>query len=151
MIRHPKKAAFLAAYAELGTVTHAAVRADIDRKTHNVWIRADPEYAAAFEVAADSYASAHEAHARTWAAMSATFADDMGITAKLALELTHEALKAGKGRDAKDLVTTMAILIDKAQLLSGAVTGRMENIDTAAVVRAAKEAGLRLIGERKAG
>ena len=48
-IQHPKKRAFLAAYAELGTITHAATAAGIDRNTHTQWLKVDAEYATAFE------------------------------------------------------------------------------------------------------
>ncbi|MDQ2782746.1 MAG: hypothetical protein M3Y26_09485 [Actinomycetota bacterium] len=50
-VRHLKKRAFLAAYAELGTVTHAAKAANVHRTTHTDWLAADPDYAEAFEVA----------------------------------------------------------------------------------------------------
>jgi len=47
--RHPKKAAFLAAFAETGNVTAAAAAADINRTLHYDWLEKDPEYAAAVE------------------------------------------------------------------------------------------------------
>lgn len=50
-IQHAKKRAFLAAYAECGTITQAAEIANIDRCTHYEWIKTDPIYAKAFEVA----------------------------------------------------------------------------------------------------
>ncbi len=50
-IQHPKKRAFLAAYAHLGLITRAARAAQIDRTTHFIWIKEDPDYAAAFEEA----------------------------------------------------------------------------------------------------
>lgn len=39
-----KRDAFLAAFAELGTVTHAAQSVGIDRKRHYEWMDTDPEY-----------------------------------------------------------------------------------------------------------
>lgn len=50
-IQHPKKRAFLSAYAHLGLVTRAARAAKIERTSHFLWKRDDPEYAAAFEMA----------------------------------------------------------------------------------------------------
>lgn len=44
----PKKAAFLAAFAELGNITGAAAAAAISRTDHYNWL-ADPEYREAFE------------------------------------------------------------------------------------------------------
>lgn len=46
------QAAFLDAFAELGTVTHAAAAAGIDRQTHYNWLESDPEgYGKRFEEA----------------------------------------------------------------------------------------------------
>ena len=59
-IQHPKKRAFLAAYAHLGLVTRAARAAKIERTSHFLWKRDDPEYAAAFDVAQEIAAEALE-------------------------------------------------------------------------------------------
>lgn len=48
-IQHPKKRAFLSAYAHLGAITRAARAAKIDRGSHLNWKREDPLYAQAFE------------------------------------------------------------------------------------------------------
>ena len=47
-IQHPKKRAFLLAYAILGNIGQAADKAGIERTTHHYWKR-DPEYLAAFQ------------------------------------------------------------------------------------------------------
>ena len=47
-ISHHKKRAFLMAYAEYPTVTHAAAAAGIDRRTHQNWRKTDPVYEEAF-------------------------------------------------------------------------------------------------------
>ena len=52
-VQRTKKPAMLAAYAELGVITHAAAAAGIERSTHWRWMQDDPEYAAKF-------AEAHE-------------------------------------------------------------------------------------------
>src|SRR5690606_25550898 len=49
--RHPKKAAFLAAFAETGNVTAAAKAADINRTLHYQWLETDADYAKRFEEA----------------------------------------------------------------------------------------------------
>ncbi len=49
--RHQKKRAFLAAYAQLGTITHASEAAGIDRSAHYRWMREDPNYPDAFAAA----------------------------------------------------------------------------------------------------
>ena len=47
----PKKAAFLAAYPEAGTVTGACEAAKISRTIHYVWLQEDGDYREAFELA----------------------------------------------------------------------------------------------------
>lgn len=65
-IRHPKKRAFLSAYAQMANISRAATAAGVGRTTHHMWMANDPRYAAAFaqaqEVAID-YMEA-EAHRR---------------------------------------------------------------------------------------
>ena len=49
---HDKRDAFLAAYVELGTLTHAAGAVGIDRSSHYKWMDTDPEYPTLFAAAA---------------------------------------------------------------------------------------------------
>jgi hypothetical protein len=49
---HRKRDAFLAAFAELGTITHAAMRAGTGRTSHRYWMEHDPEYPTLFAEAA---------------------------------------------------------------------------------------------------
>jgi hypothetical protein len=56
-IEHPKRRAFIAAYAECGTITRAAEIAGIERATHYKWLKEDPLYAKACE---DAYEQAGE-------------------------------------------------------------------------------------------
>ena len=56
--RAKTQARFLAAFAMLGTISHAALETGIDRQTHYNWLKADPEdygkaYAEAEEMASD--------------------------------------------------------------------------------------------------
>lgn len=46
-----KKKAFLAAYAEVGTITRAAELAGISRQTHYDWLESDPNYPEMFKEA----------------------------------------------------------------------------------------------------
>lgn len=48
-IRHPRKRAFLRAFAACGRVGKAAEIAGIDRDTHYVWLRSDTEYRHLYE------------------------------------------------------------------------------------------------------
>lgn len=61
---HPKKAAFLAAYAECGTVTRAAEMAGLRRKTHNDWLAKDPDYVQQFAEAQEQATDRLEQEAR---------------------------------------------------------------------------------------
>ena len=63
-IVHPKKRAFLAAYAECGTVTRAAEIAGIDRQTYYDWSKSDPEFVKAAEAAYDMAGERLEQEAR---------------------------------------------------------------------------------------
>lgn len=56
-----RKRAFLLAYAEIGTVLHAAEAAGVSRRQHQRWVHEDAEYAAAF---ADAKAEVIEVYER---------------------------------------------------------------------------------------
>lgn len=62
--QHQKKAAFLAAFSEVGTVTHAARQVAIDRATHYRWLEADADYRLAFADAEDVAIEGMEREAR---------------------------------------------------------------------------------------
>lgn len=62
-ITHPQKRAFLAAYAELGTVTHAAQAAGVNRRIVYEWTD-DPAFADAYEDAKTAFADLLEREAR---------------------------------------------------------------------------------------
>lgn len=70
-----------------------------------------------------------EAMQLAWAERRGVMVEEIGAVAHMALAQTVAALELGKSRDAKDLATTMAILVDKAQLLSGGATSRSEHAD----------------------
>jgi hypothetical protein len=67
-ISHPKKRAFLAAFAESGNISRAAAAAEIDRRTHTNWLKDDKDYAAAFLEAREHAADTLEELARLRAA-----------------------------------------------------------------------------------
>jgi len=47
-ILHPKKRAFLAAFSRCGSLSLAAKRAKVDRRSHYNWLKSDPAYREAF-------------------------------------------------------------------------------------------------------
>jgi hypothetical protein len=59
-----KKALFLDAYVEEGTILHAAKRSGIGRQTHYDWINNDPEYVARFQQAREEATQMLEREAR---------------------------------------------------------------------------------------
>lgn len=63
-IQHPKKRAMLAALAKTGNVTAAAKIARVDRTTHYVWEREDPDYQAAAAEAMEEATDLLEKEAR---------------------------------------------------------------------------------------
>jgi len=50
-VLHPKKRAVLAAFSRCGSISQAAKRAKVDRRTHYNWVREDPAYGEAFQQA----------------------------------------------------------------------------------------------------
>lgn len=62
--RRAKQVLFLAAFAEVGTITHAALAAGVDRQTHYNWLEADEAYAKAFVDAEGMAADTLEHEAR---------------------------------------------------------------------------------------
>lgn len=63
-VSQQKKEKFLEAYAELGTITHAAKAAGIDRRTHYDWLEADEDYGHAFADAEQAAVDMLEGEAR---------------------------------------------------------------------------------------
>lgn len=87
---------------------------------------ADSDYADRFQTASARAVEHLTDGAMTWVARRVPMASEIGDAAQKALVLVHGALDEGKSREAKELATTMAILIDKAQLLAGGPTSRSE-------------------------
>lgn len=63
-IRHAKKRAVLAAYAEQGNLSRAVEIAGVARSMHYVWLDNDPAYATAFAEAEEQAADRLEGEAR---------------------------------------------------------------------------------------
>jgi hypothetical protein len=61
---HPKKRAFLAAYAETGNITRAAEMAEMSRPRHYEWLAADADYAQDFAAAEEQAGDRLEQAAR---------------------------------------------------------------------------------------
>lgn len=93
-------------------------------------------------------AHAVEARVAAWEERRTTMVHEMGAVAHLALTRVQESLEGAEpdGRGAKDFALTMAILVDKAQLLSGGATNRFgSDADRERALAEARERGLHLV------
>lgn len=100
---------------------------------------------------AENQDAAIAASRRRWEERRGDLVDRIGEAADLALDQTITALTAADAKVAKDSATTMAILVDKAQLLSGGATGRIAtDAEKATAVAEGRERGLRLVADAAA-
>lgn len=74
-------------------------------------------------------ANAVQAIKAGWEERRSVMVHEIGAVAHMALAQTSNAVADGDMRVAKDAATTMAILVDKAQLLSGGATSRPDRAE----------------------
>lgn len=130
------------AYASEHGVTSSAVKYGVGKATVSSWCKA----AGVGTVRNAQTAAATEAAALHWEERRAGMVHRMGATAELALAAVDTALRSKDARTAKDSALTMAILVDKAQLLSGGSTSRAEMRDTREeVIASARARALTLV------
>lgn len=110
----------LAIYAEHGP-REAARETGIPLSTVGTWAKA-----AGVTFNAERTARATEVRQMRWAERRANLTDLFGQAAE---ELVEKARTAEDAGDAKQLMLAAAIGVDKAQLLSGGVTSRHEQLD----------------------
>lgn len=104
-------------------VSEAARRVGVDKATISRWCKA----AGVATLHTESTAAAVDAKRLAWEERRTDLAHEQGRIAAKALELTEQCLDRRKFSDARAAATTMAILTDKAQLLTGAATSRSEH------------------------
>lgn len=105
---------------QIGT-REVARRTGVPVQTVSRWAKA----AGLEAVNAEQVAAATDATRIAWAQRKAQLVDDLG---EVAAELLSKARDAA-GREAQAYMTAVAIGVDKAQLLSGGVTSRHEQLD----------------------
>jgi hypothetical protein len=145
-----EKAAALAAYLADGAA-EASRATGIPRGTIVAWASHNGDATVRNEQQLDAVACSQLA----WEKRRVDLAVEIGAVAELALQRCHQSLTGdgllikaidAKGQpydripgpaDAKNLATTMAILVDKAQLLTGAATSRNEHATSPARAAAA--------------
>lgn len=111
-VEHAQKTAFLAAFAEVGTVKSAAKAAGISRTTHYNWLRDDPAYAVALEQAAADAGDRLEAEAvrravEGWDEPVFHRGEVVGYVHKYSDTLLIFALKGAKPEKYKDAGTSV--------------------------------------------
>lgn len=114
-----QRAEALALYVELGAA-ETARRTGIAKGTVMSWA----SRSGLAMHATEATRKATEASALKWAQRRQQLVHDIGAVAELALRQAQVSVETGHARNAKDFATTMAILVDKAQLLDGAATSR---------------------------
>jgi transposase-like protein len=90
-------------------------------------------------------AAAVEAARLSWEERRGDLVHRMGEVAERALERADLEVRTGSANDAKNLATTMAILVDKAQLLSGGATTNGHLRFSGEAVTSARDSALRLV------
>lgn len=102
-----------------------AKAAGVNPTTLYRWAKKDGvDLSARHSATPEKTAPAIEGARQAWAGRKATMADEIGEAAQKALAVCAYMLDAEDVRKAKDAALTLAILVDKAQLLSGAETSR---------------------------
>lgn len=137
------KAEAVALAVEVGKA-EASRRLGINAGTIGSWM----SRAGVATVAAENTRAATEVRKAKWEERRVEMVHEIGEIASMALDRVRDELgDDGKLRDAKDAATTMAILVDKAQLLSGGHTARFgTDAQRAEVVGEARERALSLVG-----
>jgi hypothetical protein len=116
------KATALELYAAEGGKV-ASERTGVPEGTIRNWVSRTTdaiEHAAGVEIVTTS------AVTMPWSERREHVVKELGGLVQLAMERTRIAFESGKMRDARDGAVALAVLIDKAQLLSGGSTSRSE-------------------------
>ena len=145
-----QKAEAVALAAEHG-IAHAHRETEIPKQTLSRW--ASDAGIDAGRTAREKTARAVEARVAAGEERRTTMVHEMGAVAHMALARVEHCLEGESpdGRGAKDFALTMAILVDKAQLLSGGATNRYgTDADRERALSEARERGLHLVPEKVA-
>jgi recombinational DNA repair ATPase RecF len=128
------KAQALAIYTD-----HGGAEASRETGVPATTIRSWAHRAGVATVATEKTRAATEAARLRWKERRMELAHRVGEQAEEALRRTAMEIKSGKTSDAKNMATALAILIDKAQLLTGGSANRREHIDPEYLERRARE------------
>jgi hypothetical protein len=128
------KAQALAIYAD-----HGGAEASRETGVPATTIRSWAHRAGVATVATEKTRAATEAARLRWEERRLELAHQVGEQAEEALDRVAKEITSGNAADAKNMATTLGILIDKAQLLTGGTTNRHEYASREDLERRAKE------------
>lgn len=118
-----QRAEAVALYAEVGP-SEVERRLGIPKGTVTKWAQADGAETSFLQNASNASKALH----LKWAEYRGVMVDDIAGAALKALARVEAHIEADNDGKAKNYATTMAILVDKAQLLSGGATNRTETV-----------------------
>lgn len=139
----------LALYAEHGTAVAARILSEegyrVPANTVAVWA----SRSGMVRTSSERTRAATAVSAERWALRRVRLADELGEIAELVAVAMKEAVNTDQLSKARDGAGSLAILVDKAQLLSGDPTRRTETVGTREAI-AAKAAQLDELARRRA-
>lgn len=116
-------------YTEHESLAVASTMTGIPKSTIQHWAQTEGLPAYNTEKTRAAVKQSVENRAAAWAERKEALADKIGVLAEIAVNQAAQFLVNGQTQDAQRAATTMGIAVDKAQLLSGAATGRIEHSD----------------------
>lgn len=123
-----QKADALARYVVEG-LSAAARATGIPSGTIASWASRTPGMQTLASENRERMAAALEACELKWQSHKVELVQQFAGLADAALAMAHDNVESGNVRNVKDAITSAAIAVDKAQLLSGGATGRIEHGD----------------------
>lgn len=123
------KANALALYTEHESLAVATAMTGIPKSTIQYWAQEAGLPAYNTEKTAAAVKQSVENRAARWEERRAELANKIGVLAEIAVNKAAQYLVDGDAASAQKAATTMGIAIDKAQLLTGQATGRIEHGD----------------------
>lgn len=116
-------------YTEHQSLAVATAMTSIPKSTIQHWAQEAGLPAYNTEKTSAAVKQSVENRAERWEERRAALADKIGVLAEIAVNKAAQYLVDGDTMDAQRAATTMGIAIDKAQLLTGQPTGRIEHGD----------------------
>lgn len=113
-------------------VPEAEAQTGVPRGTIGSWLTRAGLTNATDDAAANARRQAIAVARETWTQRRAELGNRMGEVAAETLEALSVKVAASRSREARELAGALAVLVDKAQLLAGDATARVEQVGTTA-------------------